>query len=237
MKALVLLLVLSCQSIAHLSSQPCYKGFRSQDIIFHTTLVREINFLDIGNQQIFGSNTVNLVLLNAFREGEIKGYASVSKNDSLSWNQFLEKIQIFGSDTLSHIALKELTMAELTEDLIFDKQRSDYFMIPNNICILLPANANPRGIQEQLIYFKYADCERIFTKSPMAISLNPLQDGRDINYKEIFLLRLFNSTIVKGGNENSLYFDQQSHSPIASFMAAKHYENKLTERIYRFFNP
>ncbi len=200
-------------------------------------MVREINFLEIGNQQIFGNQTVNLILLNALKNGEIKGYAHGSKNDSISWNQFLEKIQIYGTDTLFHIALEALSIAELTEDLIFDKQRSDFFMLPNNICILLPATVNPRGIQEQLIYFKYADCERVFIQSPMAISLNSLQNGRDINYKEIFLLRLFNSTIVKGGNENSLYFDQQSPSPLASFMAAKHYENKLTERIYRFFNP
>jgi hypothetical protein len=64
-----------------------------------------------------------------------------------------------------------------------------------------------------------------------------LNDGKPLNFKEVFLLHHYQSTIVKIGDENELYFDQIYPDGLNAFLAAKEAENKIVEYFYRLYNP
>lgn len=145
------------------------------------------------------------------------------EEDFVYEDQFIEASQIF--------------RIEFGEDLIVDKVRGDIYFDPKYITIFIPAEINPRGIHEPIASFSFYDCARIFRNDERAYSDNPLMNGRDINFTDVFLLKLYTSYIVKLGRIDDLYFDQMYSRPIDAFMASKKAETKVLEYLHKLFNP
>jgi len=104
-----------------------------------------------------------------------------------------------------------------------------------SLTIFIPQSLNQRSLLEPVVSFDYDECLLIFKKDERASAVNPLKNGRNLNYSEVFLLRLFVSDIVKIGNDN--YFDQMYSDPAQAYIARKEAENQLTEYLYKLYNP
>lgn len=209
---------------------------RESDVLFKKGIVRSLNLSTQPNRELFGEdNLLVTVLLEAYDRGELTGYTSVDLDEIMRKEQLVSKIQVnTESDSFMYVP-RHMYKVELGEDLIFDKKHSEIVFDMEYLSIILPAEVNYRGIHEPVIYFKYDDCIKIFKNDVRAIAINPLLNGRNVNYSEVFMLRLFSSTIVKIGNE--LYFDQMHNDPRASFFAQKEAENRLNEYLYKLYHP
>ena len=193
---------------------------------------------DKGNEEIFGSDRyIVQALLNAYCSGNIKGYKNEKLNESLSYNDFDNRLNLFQEVATAESAWTGLPLIEIGENLIFNKHTSDFYFSMQTLTLYIPAEMSHRGLQEPLISFAYQDCSRIFKSDPEAISVNPLKNGRNINYADLFLLRCFNSSIVKIGNSRDLYFDQAHADKLSAFLAAKDGEHQLTEYLYKLYHP
>jgi hypothetical protein len=209
---------------------------RESDVLFKKRIVRSLNLSNEINSELFGSNNLLVtVLLEAYDRGELIGYTSVDLDMIMAKEHLLSRIQVnTESDTFMY-APRHLYKVELGEDLIFDNKHSEIVFDMEYLTVILPAEVNYRKIHEPIIYFRYDDCVKIFKSDVRAFAINPLLNGRNINYSEVFLLRLFKANIVKIGNE--MYFDQMYNDPMASFLAQKEAENKLNEYLYKLYHP
>jgi hypothetical protein len=212
---------------------------RACDILYKKQFIRSINLKNETNQELFGKKReIVKILTEAFLSGKLSGYSTNELNDPLSLEVFNEKISVKEEDgTVDHFLPEQLYILELGENLIFDKHRSDVYFDMEFISILIPDAVSNKGILEHLVSFKFDDCLKIFRKNPEAVSFNALKNGNDVNYAEVLMLRLFTSTIVKIGNYDDLYFDQQYNDQMQTFLARKNKENEVTEYIYKLYHP
>jgi len=212
---------------------------RTSDILYKVQFVRSINLNHDSNRELFGENKdIVKILTQEFLRSNLIGYSTNGLSDTLSKEEFNERIVVKRQDSISEFFLcEQLYVLELGENLIFDKHRSDVYFDMEFISIFIPAAISNKGIFEHVVSFRFDDCVKIFRKNPEAVALNPLKNGNDVNYAEVFMLRLFNSTIVKIGNPDDLYFDQQYTDPMQAFLEKKNIENEITEYIYSLYNP
>lgn len=131
----------------------------------------------------------------------------------------------------------QLSRIEFGENLLVDNVRSDIYFDPQYITIFIPSEINPRGIHEPVASFNFYDCARVFKNDKRAYAENPLMNGKDVNFTDVFLLRLYKSYIVKLGRIDDLYFDQIYSNPKDAFMASKRAEHKVAEYLHKLFNP
>ncbi len=175
--------------------------------------------------------------MNAFIKGELKGYSREHFNEEMDLNQAELKMHMLSGDTLciEDIGLF-IHQIELEEDLVFDSRRSEHYFIPVSLKMNFPIALNKKGIIEPFVYFNFKDCEKIFLNDPHAVSYHPLKSGKNINFADIFKIRLFNSTIVKFGSDE-LYIEQDYQTPQSAFIYGKQKENELTEILFKFYHP
>jgi len=188
------------------------------------------------NQKLFGPYSLNKILLEAYNCNTITGFKNPSCTDTLSLSTFIEQMNQKGDSSLIQYAYL-CSSIELTEEIIVDKHRSEIVFKPVSISLMIPPAHSSKGILEPLISFRFEDCAKIFNNDKRAFAINPLLNGRNINYSDVFQLKLYASYIVKIGNEEELYFDQIAYDPQTTFLIGKEEENKLTEYLYKLFNP
>lgn len=95
---------------------------------------------------------------------------------------------------------KELTILELKEDAIFDKQRSRLYFDIQAITIIIPANKTKAGFDKAVASFKYKDLDKLFRSNPNCIWYNSENEAQHKNMADAFDLRLFYARLVKKGN-------------------------------------
>ncbi|MBX9851756.1 MAG: hypothetical protein K2X86_08365 [Cytophagaceae bacterium] len=234
MKTIIMLLLVVSQTFSFAQFK-----VRESDIHFKRRIVRAVDLEREYNQKVFGkSNELVLVLLEAFEQGKIRGYKSDELKDSIAFNDFKSKITYHVNDSISETySYRQLNHLEIGEDLIVDKNRSEIIFDMETICIFLPAEINERKILEPLVAFRYDDCMNIFKNDQRAYANSPLNNGRKLSFNEAFILRTFESYIVKIGSTDDLYFDQQFANRVDAFIATKNSENEITEYLYSLFNP
>lgn len=233
MKTLILIL-----SLAFLS--PAFSQFtniKDSDILYKQRIVRSLNLNNSTNQDLFGQeNILAQLLLEAYEKGDLVGFRGDELKEILPYDDYRRKmvLDLGEGDSLFYSA-RHLYQIEIGEDLIFDRHRSEIIFDMESLTLFIPQNLNQRNLLEPVVSFKYDDCLQIFKKDERAYAINPLMNGRNLNYSEVFLLRLFVSDIVKIGNDN--YFDQMYADPTRAYLARKEAENKLTEYLYKLYNP
>jgi hypothetical protein len=209
---------------------------RETDIHFKKTMVRSIPLLNECNQKLFGPYSLNKILLDAYNCNLITGFKNSSCSDTLSIYSFINEMYQKGDSSLIQYVYL-CSSLELTEEIIVDKHRSEIVFKPISISLMIPPSHSTKGILEPLISFRFEDCAKIFNHDKKAIAINPLLNGRNINYTDVFQLKLYSSYIVKIGREDEMYFDQMASDPQTTFLIGKAEENKLTEYLYKLFNP
>jgi hypothetical protein len=212
---------------------------RDQDIAFSTTIVRGIDLNHPSNQEIFGKKSLMCrILLEAAQSGSCKAYKPDTLEKELSYEELIRNIS-FPDDSNNFIQYspQQLYEVELQEELIFDKQRSEFRFVPRYITIFIPAELNYRGIMEPVASWRYQDCMKIFKADKRAYSDSEGFGKSKIHFNETFLLRSYYSQIVKIGHGDDLYFDQMYADPLQAFLARKEEEGKLQEMIYKIFHP
>jgi hypothetical protein len=210
---------------------------RECDVLFRKHIVRSIDLREKSNSEIFRrEDGIIRILMDALDQEKIKAYTPTNKSRELSREEFFNKLKIPSEDSIAEAYNDyQLYKMEIGEDLIFDKQRSVPVYEIKYLTIYIPEELNYRGILEPLATFKYADCLKLFKTDKRAIW--NINNGKPLNFKEIFLLHQYQSRIVKIGNENDMYFDQKYNSDLNAFLAAKEAENEIVEYFYRIYNP
>lgn len=127
---------------------------------------------------------------------------------------------------------RQINVLELTEDMIFDKQRSRLYWDIQAITLVVPGSEFPEtGLQRQVATFKFKDLNELFKSMPgEAIWFNPQNSAGHLNLSDAFALRLFNGRIIKVANpDNEFLVDIYNKSPKEGLMASQWIEMELLE--------
>jgi hypothetical protein len=181
------------------------------------------------------SNELVVILLEAFEKNNVIGYRPDHLSEKLPFTDFKGKITYMNDSVPETYHYSKLYRIEISENIIVDKRRSEIVFDMEYLTIFIPSEVNYRKILEPVVSFKYDDCIQFFRKDERAFAINPFSNGRNVNFSEVFLLRLFESYISRIGEGN--YFDQTHQDPLDAFLATKKSENEITEYLYTLFNP
>jgi hypothetical protein len=111
---------------------------------------------------------------------------------------FAQKPVISGTGDLYYA--KELSILEIREDAIFDKQRSRLYYDIQSITIIIPANKTSAGFDKNVASFKYKDLDKLFRSNPNCVWYNEQNEAQHKNMADAFDLRLFHARLTKKGN-------------------------------------
>ena len=95
---------------------------------------------------------------------------------------------------------KQLSILELREDAIFDKQRSRLYYDIQSITIIIPANMTTAGFDRNVGSFRYKDLDKLFRSNPNCVWYNEQNEAQHKNMADAFDLRLFHARLTKKGN-------------------------------------
>lgn len=235
------------------------------DIMWKKGIVRAMDLREKQNTPLFSKNReLTKLILEAVLKGDITPYTNDSIASKLTMDDFntnllmpsdvapmtIEEKQItFAQDGDSSIfknsdaesySAKDIYMLQLTEDMLFDKQRSRlYYDILSVTLMISPDHPrNTKGIEVNIASFSYKELvEKVFKDNPKAIWFNVQNDQQHKNLADAFDLRLFSSYIIKVSNPNDarlvdIYDNDQEKGIRASQWAAMEileYEHNLWE--------
>ena len=95
---------------------------------------------------------------------------------------------------------KELSILEIREDAIFDKQRSRLYYDIQAITMIIPADKTTAGFDKTVASFKYKDLDKLFRSNPNCIWYNEQNEAQHKNMADAFDLRLHHARLIKKGN-------------------------------------
>jgi Gliding motility associated protein GldN len=95
---------------------------------------------------------------------------------------------------------KQLSILEIREDAIFDKQRSRLYYDIQSITIIIPANMTTAGFDKNVGSFKYKDLDKLFRSNPNCVWYNEQNEAQHKNMADAFDLRLHHARLIKKGN-------------------------------------
>lgn len=127
----------------------------------------------------------------------------------------------------------DVTILEIMEDVIFDKERGRQYYDVQSVTMVLPPEMFPTtGLQKPVATFKYTDLVRVFEENPeIAVWVNPYNDAKHLNLKHAFDLRLFNAHVVKYSNpEDEYIIDKTGGDRRKALMESLNYEYNMLER-------
>jgi hypothetical protein len=133
-----------------------------------------------------------------------------------------------GANVIEYFA-RDLTILEIKEDFIFDKQRSRAYNSIQTITIVIPAEKTTRGFDVPVASFRYKDLHNYFKANPKAIWYNFKNISQHRNMSDAFDLRLFNARIIKQSNPTDSYLVDIYKGDQEGLRASELLEHKLME--------
>lgn len=124
---------------------------------------------------------------------------------------------------------KELSIIEIREDAIFDKQRSRLYYDIQSITIIIPANKTAAGFDKTVASFKYKDLDKLFRSNPNCIWYNSQNEAQHKNMADAFDLRLFHARLTKKGNPEDKSLDEFYGGEKQGLIQSQQLEYKLME--------
>lgn len=124
---------------------------------------------------------------------------------------------------------KELSIIEIREDAIFDKQRSRLYYDIQSITIIIPANKTAAGFDKTVASFKYKDLDKLFRSNPNCIWYNAQNEAQHKNMADAFDLRLFHARLTKKGNPEDKSLDEFYGGEKQGLIQSQQLEYKLME--------
>lgn len=124
----------------------------------------------------------------------------------------------------------QLTVLEIKEDYIFDKQRSRAYNSIQTISIIIPAEQNKeRGFDVPVATFRYKDLDQYFRSNPKCIWYNFRNTAQHKNMADAFDLRLFSARIIKQSNPGDQFLVDEYKGQKEGLRASQQLEYKLME--------
>lgn len=124
---------------------------------------------------------------------------------------------------------KELSILEIREDAIFDKQRSRLYYDIQSITIIIPANKTTAGFDKMVASFKYKDLDKLFRSNPNCVWYNEQNEAQHKNMADAFDLRLFHARLTKKGNSKDDDLDTIYGGSKQGMIQSQQLEYKLME--------
>jgi len=124
---------------------------------------------------------------------------------------------------------KELSVLEIREDAIFDKQRSRLYYDIQSITVIIPANKTTAGFDKNVASFKYKDLDKLFRSNPNCVWYNEQNEAQHKNMADAFDLRLFHARLTKKGNSKDDDLDTIYGGSKQGMIQSQQLEYKLME--------
>lgn len=124
---------------------------------------------------------------------------------------------------------KQLSVLEIREDAIFDKQRSRLYFDIQSITIIIPANMTSAGFDKNVASFKYKDLDKLFRSNPNCIYYNEQNEAQHKNMADAFDLRLQHARLIKIGNSKDDDLDTVYGGTKQGLVMSQQEEYKLME--------
>ncbi len=128
---------------------------------------------------------------------------------------------------------KDVTVLEIMEDIIFDKERGRQYYDIQAITMILPPEKFPEtGLLKEVAAFKFKDLIEVFEQNPkQAIWVNARNDAGNIPLHAAFDLRLQSAKIVKYSNpDDERIIDMEGGNRRQALLESLDYEYKLLVR-------
>ncbi len=125
---------------------------------------------------------------------------------------------------------KELSILEIREDAIFDKQRSRLYYDIQSITIIIPANKTSAGFDKNVASFKYKDLDKLFRSNPNCVWYNEQNEAQHKNMADAFDLRLHHARLIKKGNSKDDDLDTIYGSSRQGLIMSQQIEYELMEK-------
>lgn len=134
--------------------------------------------------------------------------------------------------------VRQVSMLEIVEDMIFDNQRSVLVWDIQAIKLVIPAENFTAGIEKVIGVFKYKDLVDLFRSNPeQMIWFNPQNSAEHKNLADAFALRLFSARIVKVANpQDNMIIDIYDESAKQGIMASQWIEYELMEKEHELWS-
>lgn len=131
----------------------------------------------------------------------------------------------------NEFATRDFSIAELKEEVYFDRMRSRIFYDIQAITLFLPADKNPALFEKPLASFKYKDLVALWRSMPdEAIWYNAQNMSEHRNMADAFNLRLFGSNLTKIANpRDDRIVDIYTKSRRDAILASKQLEYDMVE--------
>ncbi len=124
---------------------------------------------------------------------------------------------------------KQLSVLEIREDAIFDKQRSRLYYDIQSITIIIPANMTTAGFDKNVGSFRYKDLDKLFRSNPNCVWYNEQNEAQHKNMADAFDLRLFHARLTKKGNSKDDDLDTIYGGSKQGLIQSQQLEYKLME--------
>ena len=124
---------------------------------------------------------------------------------------------------------KQLSILEIREDAIFDKQRSRLYYDIQSITIIIPANMTTAGFDKNVGSFRYKDLDKLFRSNPNCVWYNEQNEAQHKNMADAFDLRLHHARLIKKGNSKDDDLDTIYGSAKQGLIQSQQLEYKLME--------
>jgi hypothetical protein len=124
---------------------------------------------------------------------------------------------------------KQLSILEIREDAIFDKQRSRLYYDIQSITIIIPANMTTAGFDKNVGSFRYKDLDKLFRSNPNCVWYNEQNEAQHKNMADAFDLRLHHARIIKKGNSKDDDLDTIYGGAKQGLVMSQQEEYKLME--------
>jgi hypothetical protein len=124
---------------------------------------------------------------------------------------------------------KQLSILEIREDAIFDKQRSRLYYDIQSITIIIPANMTTAGFDRNVGSFRYKDLDKLFRSNPNCVWYNEQNEAQHKNMADAFDLRLFHARLTKKGNSKDDDLDTIYGGSKQGLIQSQQLEYKLME--------
>ena len=124
---------------------------------------------------------------------------------------------------------KQLSVLEIREDAIFDKQRSRLYYDIQSITIIIPANMTTAGFDKNVGSFRYKDLDKLFRSNPNCVWYNEQNEAQHKNMADAFDLRLHHARLVKKGNSKDDDLDTIYGGAKQGLVQSQQLEYKLME--------
>lgn len=124
---------------------------------------------------------------------------------------------------------KEMSVIEIKEDAIVDRQKSRLSFVIQAITLVIPASKTKAGFDKPVASFRYKDVYNLFRSTENCIWYNPQNEMKHLNMADAFDLRLFQARIIKKGNPKNQFLSDIYNGDREGLLMSQLIEHQLLE--------